>query len=112
MKVIAKGRCLWDFYVRGKVIIFSDDEFPSIEECRGRIIVTHIPSPDIVLYMKDALAVVAETGGVLCHAAVLALEVGCPIIVAAEGVIDKLKDGDEVVLEGKDKQGIIYEEIV
>ena len=112
MNVIAKGRCLWDFYVRGKVIIFSDDEFPSIEECRGRIIVTHIPSPDIVLYMKDALAVVAETGGVLCHAAVLALEVGCPIIVAAEGVTDKLKDGDEVVLEGKDKQGIIYEEIV
>lgn len=112
LKILSKGRCLWDFYVSGKVIVFSDDEFPSLEECRGRIIVTHIPSPDIVLYMREALAVVAETGGLLCHAAVLALELGCPIIVAAEGIKNKVKDGDEIVLEGKDKQGIIYEKTV
>lgn len=111
-KIISQGRCLWDFRLSGQVIIFSDDKFPSIDACRGHIIVTHIPSPDIVVYMHDALAVVAETGGALCHVAVLALEMGCPIIVAAEGTISKLKNGDKVVLEAENGRGTVYEEAI
>lgn len=108
MEVLGKGVCLWDFYIKGEPLIIDDKKFPPLEDCRGKILVTHIPSPDIVLYMRDALAVVAETGGVLCHAAVLALELGCPIIVAAEGVMGKAKGKKEITLEGTNGQGIIY----
>lgn len=108
MEVLGKGVCLWDFYIKGEPLIVDDKQFPSLEDCRGKILVTHIPSPDIVLYMRDALAVVAETGGVLCHAAVLALELGCPIIVAAEDVRDRAKGKKEITLEGINGQGIIY----
>ena len=108
MEVLGKGLCLWDFYIEGEPLVVDDKQFPSSEDCRGKILVTHIPSPDIVLYMRDALAVVAETGGVLCHAAVLALELGCPIIVAAEGVRNKVNGKKAITLEGINGQGIIY----
>ena len=108
MKTLGTGLCLWDFYLTGEPLLVDDNKFPTVEECRGKILFTHIPSPDVVLYMSDALAVVAETGGVLCHAAVLALELGCPIIVAAEGVMAKVKGKKEVALQGSNGQGIIY----
>lgn len=107
--LIAKGKTLWDFCIQGTVIIFDDEKFPSLEECRSKIIVTHIPSPDILLYMSEALAVVTETGGILCHAAVLALEMGCPIIVAADGIIGKLHNGQEIMLISNEHNGEIYE---
>lgn len=108
MEVLGKGICLWDFYTTGEPLLIDDNMFPPLEECRGKILVTHIPSPDVVLYMRDALAVVAETGGILCHAAVLALELGCPIIVAAEGIIEKVKGKKEISLDGINGQGLIY----
>lgn len=108
--IVCKGKTLWDFHLIGEVLIVENDNIISEENCRGRIIVTHTPSPDIVLNMKCALAIVTETGGVLCHAAVLALELGCPIIVAAEGVRKHLNDGDVVVLSGERGEGIVYAE--
>lgn len=108
MEVLSKGVCLWDFYITGEPLLIDDNKFPPLEDCRGKILVTHIPSPDVVLYMRDALAIVAETGGILCHAAVLALELGCPIIVAAEGVIEKVKGKKEISLEGINGQGLVY----
>ena len=111
-KMICIGKSLWDFSVSGEVIIFKDDEFPSVEECHGKIIVTNIPSPDIVMYMSECLAIVAETGGLLCHAAVLALEMGCPIIVSADGVTNKLRHGQRVLVSCDNHEGYIYEEVL
>lgn len=108
MEFLGKGVCLWDFYITGEPLRIDDNKFPPLEDCRGKILVTHIPSPDVVLYMRDALAVVAETGGILCHAAVLALELGCPIIVAAEDIIEKIKGKKKISLEGINGQGFIY----
>ncbi|MGN0812230.1 MAG: PEP-utilizing enzyme [Candidatus Coproplasma sp.] len=107
-KIIGTGRCLWDFSLSGEAVIFDDEVFPPLDECIGKILITHIPSPDIVIYMRTAKAIVAETGGVLCHAAVLALELGCPIIVAADGVKEKVGNGDLITVEGIDGVGTIY----
>ena len=109
-KFIGVGRSLWDFTKTGEALLMDDSSFPSIDECQGKILITHIPSPDIVLYMRGALAIVAETGGVLCHAAVLALELGCPIIVAAEGIKSKILNGEKVTLESLNGEGKIYAE--
>ena len=109
-EIIGLGRSLWDFSIKGEVVIIDDDSFPPVDECKGKILVTHIPSPDIVLYMKEAIAIIAETGGVLCHAAVLALELGCPIIVAAEGVKGKTSNDKIVTIESLNGEGKIYAE--
>ncbi len=112
MRQLLSGKCLWDFSVMSEAIIF-DDEIPlPIEMYTNRIIIAHAPSPDIFLYMYQALAIVTETGGVLCHAAVLAMEIGCPIIVGATGAMQSVKNGMTIGLEGKNGIGIAYETII
>lgn len=108
MQLLVEGKCLWDFSLSGEPIVLTDDHFLPPEACRGKIIFTHIPSPEIVLYLREALALVAETGGVLCHAAVLALEIGCPIIVAAEDASAAVEGKRRVTLCAKDGIGGIY----
>lgn len=112
MKQIFSGRCLWDFSVIGEIVILDDEISLPIEMCTNRIIVAHSPSPDIFLYMHQALAIVTETGGVLCHAAVLAMEMGCPIIVGATGAMQSVENGMVVGLEGKNGIGVAYEAII
>lgn len=108
MQLLAEGKCLWDFSLSGEPIVMADNGSLLPEECCGKIIFTHIPSPEIVLYFCEALAVVAETGGLLCHAAVFALELGCPIIVGAEGASAAVADKAKVTLCAKDGKGGIY----
>lgn len=112
MKKIFSGRCLWDFSLMGEVIILDDDLSLPVGKCVNKIIITHSPTPDIIFYMQHAVAVVAETGGVLCHAAVLAMEIGCPIIVGVGDIIHKVENGKILQLEGKDGVGIAYEKTI
>lgn len=108
MELLAQGKSLWNTEVTGEPLIVDDDNILTPEQCRGKILVAHIPSPDIVLLMREALAIVTETGGVLCHAAVLALELGCPIIVAATGVQRVITDKKSVFLLCANGEGYVY----
>lgn len=108
MELIAKGKSLWNIEISGEPIILDDDSVLNSNMCQGKIIVTHIPSPDIVVCLDNALAIVTETGGLLCHAAVLALEMGCPIVVAAGGVIDAVKNKNWIQISCTDGEGCIY----
>jgi len=112
MRQVFSGRCLWDFSVIGEVVVLDDELSVPIEMCMNRIIITHSPSPDIFLYMRHALAIVTETGGVLCHAAVLAMEMGCPIIVGAIGAVRSIQEGRTINLVGKNGIGTAYETII
>lgn len=109
MRFVASGKCLWDFVVSGNAIILNDNMNLPVNECIGKIIIIHSPSPDVILYMRHSAAVVAETGGPLCHAAVLAMEIGCPIVVAAKNVSSLIKNGSKLILISKNGIGNIYE---
>lgn len=109
MKFLASGKCLWDFEISGKGIILDDNMNLPIEKCIGKIIIVHSPSPDVILYMRYAVAVIAETGGTLCHAAVLAMELGCPIVVTVENVTNILHDEIDLFVIGRNGVGSIYE---
>lgn len=109
MNEIFSGKCVWDFSVIGNAIILDDELSTPVEMCKNKIIFAHSPSPDIFIYMQNALALVTETGGVLCHAAVLAMELGCPIIVGADGAIKTVKNMELIRLEGINGKGIAYE---
>ena len=108
MQLLAEGMCLWDFALSGEPIVLTDYYSVSPISCRGKIVFSHTPSPDIVLYLREAQAVVTETGGLLCHAAVLALELGRPIIVAAEGASAAVAGKSVVRLLAENGRGKIY----
>lgn len=109
LRFIASGRSLWDFAVSGRAIVLNDTMTLPVNECLGKIIIVHSPSPDVILYMRHAVAVVAETGGPLCHAAVLATEIGCPIVVAVDDITKLVSNGSRLTLISKDGVGKIYE---
>ncbi len=50
---------------------------------KGDIMVTVMTSPDMVPAMTRAAAIVTDEGGMTCHAAIVARELGIPCIVGA-----------------------------
>jgi len=50
-------------------------------------------SPDYILALKKAAAVVTDEGGMTCHAAIVSRELGIPGIVGTRFATQLLKDG-------------------
>lgn len=65
---------------------------------RGAVVVTSQTDPSLEKVFGVAGAVITETGGITCHAAISARENNVPTIVGVTGVLDALRDGDEVTL--------------
>lgn len=85
---------------QGRVrIILEDSEFSNFEE--GEILVTEETRPNFVPIMKKAKAVITNTGGVLCHAAIISRELKIPCVVGVHGATKILKSGDEVEVDAE-----------
>ena len=57
--------------------------------------------------MRKAQAIIAEEGGLTSHAAIVALELGIPCIVSAEGATSVLENGMVVTVDGA--RGVVYQ---
>ena len=57
-------------------------------------------NPDWLPTMRRASALVTDTGGMTCHAAIVARELGVPCIVGARTATTDLKDGMVVTVDG------------
>lgn len=66
----------------------------------GEILVAPMTNPDWLPTIRRAAALVTETGGMTCHAAIVARELGVPCIVGARTAIDTLADGALVTVDG------------
>lgn len=75
----------------------------------GDVLVTTMTDPDWVPIMKEASAIVTEKGGMTCHAAIVARELGVPAVVGAKGATKVLKDGETVTVDAS--EGLVYEGI-
>jgi len=53
---------------------------------------------DLDTIMKQAKAIITETGGLLSHAAIVSREFGIPCIVGVKDITKKLKTGDKIEL--------------
>lgn len=71
----------------------------------GEILVTTMTTPDFVVFMKKAGAIITDVGGVTCHAAIVSREFGVPCIVGTENATKLIKDGD--ILELHNLRGTI-----
>jgi pyruvate, water dikinase len=90
----------------GPVRIYSEDM--SLDMVRqGDVLVTQMTTPDMVPAMTRAAAIVTDEGGMTCHAAIVARELGIPCIVGATKATQVLKDGMGVTVHGQ--MGVVYE---
>ncbi|CAN5651484.1 hypothetical protein BH23CHL5_BH23CHL5_27500 [soil metagenome] len=66
----------------------------------GQILVTMTTMPPWTPLFGIAAAIVTETGGPLCHCAIVAREYGIPAVVSAHGATTRLKSGQTITVDG------------
>ena len=94
---------------RGKVtatakVIRTLEEFHRFDS--GEVLVCRTTSPAWTPLFTRASAVVAETGSVLSHCAIVAREYGLPCVVSAAGCTDVIRDGMTITVDGN--RGVVY----
>lgn len=80
-----------------KIILEFGKEHSKFEE--GDILVSGMTDPNFVPLMKKAKAIITDGGGVLCHAAIVARELGVPCIIGTGKATQVLKDGDLIEVD-------------
>ena len=104
-KVMVKGMGASPGAAGGPVRHVSDEMNLEVVK-NGDIIVTTMTSPDMVPAMTRAAAIVTDEGGMTCHAAIVARELGIPCIVGANGASELLKEETMVTVDGT--MGVVY----
>lgn len=75
----------------------------------GEVLVTKMTDPDWVPIMRKARAIVTESGGRTCHAAIVSREIGIPCVVGASGASEVLKNGQGITVScAEGEEGKIY----
>ncbi|RBY87962.1 phosphoenolpyruvate synthase [Blastococcus sp. TF02A-30] len=66
----------------------------------GEVLVAPLTNPDWLPAMRRAAAVVTDSGGITCHAAIVARELGLPAVVGTRTGTTALRDGAVVTVDG------------
>ena len=73
----------------------------------GEVLVASMTNPDWVPTIRRASALVTDGGGMTCHAAIVARELGVPCVVGARTATTTLRDGELVTVDGA--RGAVFE---
>ncbi|MCC5621334.1 phosphoenolpyruvate synthase [Nostoc sp. CHAB 5715] len=105
---LVTGRAIGEAISQGKARLILDvqklDQFQV-----GEVLVTERTDPDWEPIMKRASAIVTNSGGRTCHAAIIARELGVPAIVGCGNATEILKPGQEVTIScAEGEEGKVY----
>ncbi|MDP2683437.1 MAG: PEP-utilizing enzyme [bacterium] len=65
----------------------------------GDIIIASMTRPEMLPAMKRSSAIITDEGGLTCHAAIVARELGIPCIIGTKNATKLFKDGDKVMVD-------------
>ena len=111
-KIVANGMSVGSKIGSGKANkILSVKDIGNFK--KGEVLVTRATDPDWVPAMKLASAIVTDSGGRTCHAAIVGRELGVPVIVGSETGTKTIKSGQEITIDcSQGEQGKVYEGII
>ncbi|MBI5139956.1 MAG: hypothetical protein HZA94_00700 [Candidatus Vogelbacteria bacterium] len=93
-----KGTPAFKGKAQGRVKIYSS--FLESETVpHGTVVVAGMTNPQLLPFLKDAVAIVTDEGGLTCHAAIIARELKKPCIIGTKIATQVLKDGDLVEVD-------------
>ncbi len=112
-KVLVQGLPASPGLAVGKVhIIPTVDRINEFQ--KGEILVTEMTAPDWVPAMRKAAAIVTNSGGMTCHAAIVSRELGIPCIVGTtsrgRSATGSIPDGVMATVDAK--LGVVYEGVL
>ncbi|MBI4262332.1 hypothetical protein HY624_02295 [Candidatus Uhrbacteria bacterium] len=85
--------------VRGRVTIVQNPFVDGKKMKQGDILVAAMTSPEFIVVMKKASAIITDHGGMTSHAAIVSRELGIPCIVGTKHATKILKSGDRVEVD-------------
>lgn len=105
-ELIAQGQGIGSQSATGKVVVAATPEEAVRKMTTGAILVAPSTDKEYMPAFEKAAAVITECGGITCHAAVVGLNLGIPVIVGVDEATKSLKDGMEVTIYAE--KGLIY----
>lgn len=84
--------------IEGRAVVATDPETAVVQ--KGDILVAKATDPGWTPLFMPAAGVVIEIGGPLTHGSVVARERGIPCVVGIIGLMDKLKTGMHIRVDG------------
>lgn len=97
--VLARGLAAAPGTASGPVrILDGPDQGDELAE--GEVLVAAMTNPDWLPTIRRAAALVTDTGGMTCHAAIVARELGVPCVVGTRTATRDLHDGTTVTVDG------------
>ena len=81
----------------------------SVSSLNGDILVTASTDPGWITLFPSASAILVERGSLLSHSAIVSREMGKPCIVGVSGLLQQLKTGDRVQMDGSTGEIIILD---
>jgi pyruvate, water dikinase len=78
-------------------VVSALDQAGELKE--GEVLVTHMTAPDWVPLMRRAAAIVTDSGGMTCHAAIVSRELGIPCVVGTGEATQVLRDAEVVTVD-------------
>ncbi|MBU1203203.1 hypothetical protein KKH39_04155 [Patescibacteria group bacterium] len=94
--VISRGRGNVSSRAR---ILFGIKEINKMKQ--GEILITTITTPEFIVAMRKAKAIVTDEGGLTSHAAIVSRELGIPCVVATKNATKIFKTGDKIKIDIK-----------
>lgn len=79
-------------------ILNAEDSAQDFRE--GEVLVTFQTFPKWFFAMSRAAAIVTQTGGMLCHAAIVARELGKPCVTGVPNILERCKNGMLITVDG------------
>ena len=73
----------------------------------GDVLVAHMTAPDWVPEMRRASAIITDSGGMTCHAAIVSRELGIPCVVGTAQANRRLHDGELITVDAG--RGLVLE---
>ena len=94
------GRGVSSGKLRGEVIKITDMSTVSIKDVKDKIIAAYSTDPGWFLLLDVAKGILAERGSLLSHTAIVARELKKPAVVGISDLMNHIKNGDIVELDG------------
>ncbi|WP_163993162.1 phosphoenolpyruvate synthase [Pyxidicoccus caerfyrddinensis] len=89
--------------VSGRVrVLHKPEEGKRLQQ--GEVLVAPMTSPDWVPTLRRSAAIITDSGGMTCHAAIVSRELRIPCVVGTRSATRVLRDGEEVTVDGSTGQ--------
>lgn len=107
-KLILQGLGASSGVARGRAKVIADPQEDKVEA--DDIIVAPMTDPGMIVAMSKSAAIVTDAGGMTCHAAIIARELGKPCVVGTQNATKFLKDGMRIEIDGTKGLVILLQE--